>query len=281
MASPYYEVFQETRNTGIRIAYLTTPGGYHPLHWHEELEILYILNGQSAITIEGKKYMLPKKHVMVIESRQVHSTYAYDEVSMFICIHISKKHMQQYLPDIEAYKILCHPERITDDQFPAYLEICKQIEALTRLYMENPPTLLLESEGLILQIFAHLLQHFSIKTPSPSPGIGSIAMERLREVISYVEEHFREPITLDDITALLGLGKEYFCRFFKKHMGMSFLQYLNEVRISHIYQDLTLSDMSVSEAMERNGFTNQKLFNKTFKQIYGCTPSSVRKKRPE
>lgn len=40
-------------------------------------------------------------------------------------------------------------------------------------------------------------------------------MERLREVITYVEEHFREPITLDDITALLGLGKEYFCRFFK------------------------------------------------------------------
>ena len=60
-------------------------------------------------------------------------------------------------------------------------------------------------------------------------------------------------------------------------MGTSFLQYLNEVRITHIYQDLQNTDHPISEIMAANGFTNQKLFNKTFKNIYGCTPSSIRK----
>lgn len=59
-------------------------------------------------------------------------------------------------------------------------------------------------------------------------------------------------------------------------MGMSFLQYVNEVRISHIYQDLIRTDIPVGELADQNGFSNQKLFNRTFKEIYGCTPSSVR-----
>lgn len=59
-------------------------------------------------------------------------------------------------------------------------------------------------------------------------------------------------------------------------MGMSFLQYVNEVRISHIYQDLIRTDTPVGELADQNGFSNQKLFNRTFKEIYGCTPSSVR-----
>ena len=61
-------------------------------------------------------------------------------------------------------------------------------------------------------------------------------------------------------------------------MGMSFLQYVNEVRVSHIYQDLIRKDTPIYEIAEQNGFHNQKLFNRTFKSIYGCTPSSVRKK---
>ena len=102
-------------------------------------------------------------------------------------------------------------------------------------------------------------------------------LTRIREVITYVDENFRNPISLQDIADHMGLGKEYFCRFFKKNMEMSFLQYVNEVRVSHIYQDLIRTDTPISELAEENGFTNQKLFNRTFKKIYGCTPSAVRR----
>lgn len=102
-------------------------------------------------------------------------------------------------------------------------------------------------------------------------------MERIRNVITYVEEHFREPLSLDDAAGLLGLGREYFCRFFKKNMGMTFLNYLSEVRLAHTYEDLLNTNAPISEVMEANGFTNQKLFNSSFKALYGCTPSSIRR----
>lgn len=277
MNQPYYETFHEISPQGIQLSYLTTPGGYHPLHWHEELEILYTLNGEADIIVEGRKYRLLKRHIMVIESLQVHSTYAYQDNSMFICIHISKRYMQKYLPDIGLHQIHCIPEEIDTEHFPAYLEICKLMEMLTKLYMiENLPTFTMESEGIILQVFSRLLRFFSEKTISETTSLSPSSFERLRTIITYVEEHFRESISLQEGADQLGLTKEYFCRFFKKNMGLSFLEYINEVRITHVYHDLILTDTPISILIEENGFSNQKLFNRLFKKLYGCTPSSTR-----
>lgn len=182
------------------------------------------------------------------------------------------------MADIDLYQIHCVPEEITDEQMPHYQKLCQMVENLTRLYIEDAPAYMLESEGIILQMLAHILRYFSVSAAPRSDSANMLTMERLREIITYVDEHYKEPITLQEVADLLGIGKEYFCRFFKKNMGMSFLNYLNEVRVSHIYQDIQNSDAPIAEIIEANGFTNQKLFNKTFKELYGCTPSAVRKK---
>lgn len=277
MNRPYYETFQELNSLGIQVAYSTAPGGYHPLHWHEEIELLYQLNGESTIQIDEKKYRIANKHLTVIDSFQVHSTQTYSDTFMYICIHISRRYMERYLPDIDLYHIHCIPDDIPDALFPEYLFICQRMEDLTRLYIEDASAGRLETEGVIMMILAHLFRWFSTKNNVQINPKDKLTLNRIREVITYVGEHFREPVSLQEIADQLGLGREYFCRFFKKNMGMSFLRYLNEVRVSHIYQDLVETDLPVSEIANENGFSNQKLFNRTFKEIYGCTPSQVRK----
>lgn len=59
-------------------------------------------------------------------------------------------------------------------------------------------------------------------------------------------------------------------------MGITFLRYLNEVRISHAGRLLTTTDLPVSEVMNESGFTNQTIFNRLFKELYGMTPRQVR-----
>ena len=276
-----YETYRKVDTEGIYLSYSTAPGGYHPLHWHEEIELLYQLNGRSDIQIDGEKYQIQNKLLTVIDSRQVHSIHTYSDTSMFICVHISKKLIEKYIPDIDLYRIYCIPDDIPDSQFPEYLSVCRQMEALLRLYITDKPAWQMESEGIILQVLAQLIRHFSRKSAPDEIGLSSadrISLNRIRDVITYVEEHFREPISLQDIAGHLGLGREYFCRFFKKNMGMSFLRYLNEVRISHVYRDLEQTDAPIAEIAEKNGFHNQKLFNRTFREVYGCTPSAVRRK---
>lgn len=276
-----YETYRKVDTEGIYLSYSTAPGGYHPLHWHEEIELLYQLNGRSDIQIDGEKYQIQNKLLTVIDSRQVHSIHTYSDTSMFICVHISKKLIEKYIPDIDLYRIYCIPDDIPDSQFPEYLSVCRQMEALLRLYITDKPAWQMESEGIILQVLAQLIRHFSRKSAPDGIGLSSAdrtSFNRIRNVITYVEEHFREPISLQDIAGHLGLGREYFCRFFKKNMGMSFLRYLNEVRISHVYRDLEQTDAPIAEIAEKNGFLNQKLFNRTFREVYGCTPSAVRRK---
>lgn len=276
-----YETYRKVDTEGIYLSYSTAPGGYHPLHWHEEIELLYQLNGRSDIQIDGEKYQIQNKLLTVIDSRQVHSIHTYSDTSMFICVHISKKLIEKYIPDIDLYRIYCIPDDIPDSQFPEYLSVCRQMEALLRLYITDKPAWQMESEGIILQVLAQLIRHFSRKSAPDEIGLSSAdrtSFNRIRDVITYVEEHFREPISLQDIAGHLGLGREYFCRFFKKNMGMSFLRYLNEVRISHVYRDLEQTDAPIAEIAEKNGFHNQKLFNRTFREVYGCTPSAVRRK---
>lgn len=276
-----YETYRKVDTEGIYLSYSTAPGGYHPLHWHEEIELLYQLNGRSDIQIDGEKYQIQNKLLTVIDSRQVHSIHTYSDTSMFICVHISKKLIEKYIPDIDLYRIYCIPDDIPDSQFPEYLSVCRQMEDLLRLYITDKPAWQMESEGIILQVLAQLIRHFSRKSAPDEIGLSSAdrtSFNRIRDVITYVEEHFREPISLQDIAGHLGLGREYFCRFFKKNMGMSFLRYLNEVRISHVYRDLEQTDAPIAEIAEKNGFHNQKLFNRTFREVYGCTPSAVRRK---
>ena len=277
MEKPYYKSHFDMSPLGIRVEYSTTPGGYHPLHWHEEIEILYPLNGDILLNLAGKKYTIPTKHFAVIESCQVHSTFSYNKTSMFVCIHITKKMLEAYLPNIELYRITCIPDLITDEQFPEYRAICELLENLTRFYMEDSPTYTLEANGIVMQITGHLLRYFSTINTMQLSDMDQLTRERIQEVISYVDEHYMEPVSLQEVCDHIGLGKEYFCRFFKKNMHLSFLNYLNETRLAHAYQDLQTTVLSIAEIMEKNGLTNQKLFNKTFKELYGCTPSEVRK----
>lgn len=263
---------------GISMKFETIPGGYLPLHYHDELEILYPLNGDMDLLIDRKRQKLQKKTLTVIEAGEIHHTHNHDQYSMLLCIHVSKKHLQSYLPDIELYRISCNPSELSDEKSDQYLRLCFLLSELTRLYMTDSPMFDLEADGIILQVMAILLRYFSTPASPQMPAATNItSLARIRTIITYVQEHFRETVTLEDAANLLGIDKSYFCRFFKQNMGMSFFHYINEVRLSHAYQDLMETDLPVSEIMDRNGLTNQKLFNHAFKELYGCTPSAVRK----
>lgn len=131
------------------------------------------------------------------------------------------------------------------------------------------------AHAIALLMLADLIQYFSeYAPPETASGHGN---RTIRELISYVNEHYTEKLSLEDAADYVGFSREYFCRFFKQHMGLTFLRYLNEVRISHAGRLLSSTDLSISEIMNTCGFTNQTIFNRLFKEIYGMTPRQARK----
>ena len=129
---------------------------------------------------------------------------------------------------------------------------------MTRTNVTNESTSAMRSDGTALLMLSDLIRYFSVHSLPETTAPVSHSNDTIREIITYVNEHYMEKLSLDTIAAQVGFSREYFCRFFKQHMGITFLRYLNEVRISHA------------------GFTNQTIFNRLFKEIYGMTPRQSR-----
>lgn len=129
-------------------------------------------------------------------------------------------------------------------------------------------------------MLADLIQYFSVHTLPENTRRQKQSNDVLREIIAYVNNHYKDSLTLDNMARQTGFSREYFCRFFKQHMGITFLRYVNEVRISHAGRLLSDTDLSISEIMQESGFTNQTLFNRLFKEIYGMTPRQARISSP-
>lgn len=104
-------------------------------------------------------------------------------------------------------------------------------------------------------------------------------MERLACIADYVDEHYKEPITLQQGAGLLALNPEYFSRFFKKYMGVTFMDYVYAIRLKAAAHEILNTDLTIQTIMENNGFTNPKHFNKIFFEKYGVTASVFRKNR--
>ena len=104
-------------------------------------------------------------------------------------------------------------------------------------------------------------------------------MERLACIADYVDEHYKEPITLHQGAGLLALNPEYFSRFFKKYMGVTFMDYVYAIRLKAAAHEILNTDLTIQTIMENNGFTNPKHFNKIFFEKYGVTASVFRKNR--
>jgi AraC-like DNA-binding protein len=107
----------------------------------------------------------------------------------------------------------------------------------------------------------------------------SVDFDRFDKAHRYMIENFQENITLEKISALVGMTATSFCRYFKKHTSKSFHTVLNEIRVGHSCKLLIENKMNISGICYESGFNNLSNFNEQFKKIKGISPSKYLKNR--
>lgn len=238
-------------------------------HWHQGIEIIYILDGAMKVSINNdKEFLLEKNHFSVINSMEIHSTKCIGETTVLL-LQIPHR----AIPTSD--RIDCHHYHDT--------KFCEIFDRLIKVYQEKQKGYYLEFNSIVFSMLHQLFVQFGQTNVSQEVIVPEEKdyISKISQVIDYVQVHYMEPICLDDVSQIACYNKQYFTRIFKKHMKTTFLEYLNEVRIRHIFDELIYTDVSISEIAERNGFTNNKNFQKVFRKSYGCTPSEMRKKYRE
>ncbi len=108
-------------------------------------------------------------------------------------------------------------------------------------------------------------------------GEGDDTRNAVLNVVRYVDLHYAEPMTLEQLTGQFNISLSYLCRCFKKETGLSFTAYLKKRRLERACELLKRSDLTVAQIGEQLGFTDYCYFTKVFKKNMGCSPSAYRR----
>lgn len=245
-----------------------------PSHWHEHIEILMILEGRQHINIHKHEYILSKNDIFVINSSDIHSTRV-SGYAKILLLQIPWHYLEQYISrfsEVRFQEFFCCGKLQHNS---AYLHMTDQLLALADIFSEKQNGYELLFNARLHDFLYTLYTHFSERTAENSKGQKNTA--RLREILSFIEQHYKEPVTMRQAAEATALSPEYFCRSFKKNTGITFLEYVNQVRLTHIYEELISTEDTVTDILARNGFTNYKIFCRMFRETYGGTPTQLRR----
>ena len=99
-----------------------------------------------------------------------------------------------------------------------------------------------------------LYNNFAISMAAEQVKNNIKKFQRLEPVLQYSNDHYNEQITLSQISEYACLQPEYFCHFFRKNVGVTYFRYLNEIRLAHVYHDLTETDYTLQQLLEMQRF---------------------------
>lgn len=253
-----------------------------PLHWHDEMEIIYIKKGRGIITVDFTSYPVSAGTLALIIPGQLHSIEQYENDS------------------IEYENIIFHPHILLSKQTdtcsqdffsplmngtlsipvlyqpgdPHYAEIAACIDANDEISKTNPPAYQLYIKSQLYMLFFILFNKCSTRDV---PKKGEKSLEKMKLILKYVENNYMEKITIESMAAEVHLSQSHFMKYFKNTMGTSFIDYLNEYRLTMASRLLISSDSSILAIATEVGFENLSYFNRSFKKRFHQTPREYRK----
>ena len=249
-------------------------------HWHNSLEVLYIASGKMDTGINNAIYHLKRGDLIIINSGDIHFTRCRDYAKIYV-LQVPYPLLNTHIPNYDYVRFQDSDGSVVFSNPAKVDELSRLMIQMYEITLEQKPGYTLLFSSKLYQFLFILFQRYHTDISSRTKQKSDRNLIRLEQVMNYVKSHYTQPISLEDAAQIISLNPAYFCRYFKKYMGMTFLEYVNSIRLYHIHQDLLNTNYSVSELMDRHGFTNYKLFSKMFRNTYGCPPGMFRRQQKQ
>ena len=268
-----HEIINDDTRLQLNFMLTKSDNYYSPLHWHGHLEIIYIQKGKMAAYINVRKYMLKENDMLVVGSKELHSTRTWGETD-YLLLQIPTEYLSRVLNQVPLLQFQEYFPSITRNDSQSGL--CHCLLALAETYLNKEDGYLLHFSSVVYEFLYLLYKNHSHRISPQAKERENHNFERMEVIIAYVKANYKEDISLNDAAKLINVSPEHFCRLFKKHTGQTFLEYVNAIRLIHFHQELLSTDYNINELMERSGITNYKVFIRSFKETYGTTPGKLR-----
>ena len=252
-------------------------------HWHELLEITYVLEGKISVSVDGKIFQAQQRDIIVINSGLIHSFFNPEPGTLITIFQFGLELFDQSLVDLRdraAQKLVF--DRKTFISLKEDTSLHQKLEYLLleirREYYDKEDGFHLAIKSRLYEMALVFLRALPAKTPVSREMVRhNYNNQILERVFSFIHGNSGNPETsLEQAAAAAALSKFYFTRFFKEQTGQTFHAYLSLVRINRAKEYLTESDLPVTEVAYLCGFSSIKTFNRIFKTFTGVSPSTYR-----
>lgn len=254
-------------------------------HWHEEIELEYIVSGQVYVTCEEENILASQGDLVFINqnvrhfitpvqtdgcllySIVVHPTFIFG----FGQLELEKKYIAPVLHDSALKHI--HIAKDSPD-YENYLSEIREILSLNDLREDGYELL---TKSVLLRIWYQLYKMSTALVSGSVPKTAVQDEQRVKQAILYIQEHFMETVTLEDIAGSIMVSKSECCRCFKRTLNTTPFEYLMKYRIMESTKRMHRKPQeSISEIAGSVGFNNTSYYNKIFRKYMDCTPTEYR-----
>ncbi len=262
-------------------------------HWHEELEINLVKSGTAEFTVGDEKILLNEGQGIFLNRNVLHAirsvngddcillSFIFNPNIMFHndSSNLAQGYINGVVEDEDTRYLIMDRKDMWGRSALAYLSDIFDANFSQEFGYE------LATKSYLCQLWLHLLKkcnhvtlpvaHKQRKTTSLSPD-----EIRIKDAIHYIQTHYAEAITLDDIADSIHVSKSECCRCFKRAVKLTPFEYLMRYRILQAADKILQHDRStasISELAISVGFNNTSYFNKLFKKYFNCTPTEYRK----
>lgn len=256
-------VFEIRRDQNYNLFQMVSVNNNVDAHFHSNIEIVYVMDGEMEITIGRRRRTLGPGSIAIADSYDIHS-YKTNRQSLIRLLIIPLEFAGSFSRMAEGMTF-ASPFLIDGDTDKRIYNAMTQLEHL------DPHSL--AAKGYLYVILGTLAERLTLIPRAKEPGdIGPI-----RNILLYLEHHYREPIQISELAKQFGYNKDYLSRLWVATLGCGFKQYLGVLRARHAANLIRSTDGRIADIADASGFNTQRTFNRAFKELYGMTPAEYKK----
>jgi AraC-like DNA-binding protein len=250
-----------------------------PVHWHDELEIIYVKSGFLTVNISGENYIGKPGDAFVVSPGNLHfmgsQTGTVDYFTFLFPLKYIAFRSDDMLDDkliepLNSGHLMISPE-IKD----TVKEQCEQLAGVYAAEIDKSESKITSQirKKIILLQFIHELWKKGFIVENDTTGRNTVE----KEMVSYIQQNYMGKILLREFGEQFHLSEKYISRYFKEHFHITLSQYVTYLRLEHAKQMLQETDISVTEVAMQSGYQNISYFIRSFKKTYGVSPLKYRK----
>lgn len=246
-------------------------------HWHVEYEIIRILKGTLAVTLDEKSFTAVPGDVIFVHSGILHSGIPSD--CIYQCLVFDGNLFLKHNSVCAGYmQKVIHQDILIYHHFTEkYPEIQSVLNSIFDAMWKKFPGYELIVLGQFYHFFGLVFSNHYYLDGVTKARRDYKRILQLKQVLEFIEHNYASPLTLQQLSASVSMSPKYFCRFFSEMTHQTPMDYLNHQRIEQACYQLSTTDDSITEIAYRSGFNDLSYFIRTFKKYKGITPGKYKR----